>query len=177
MAALIALAALGVFAAGVTAGIVGVVTVAIRREETNLTLTSEAPDHLTRARRWLNGVYVRLPRRTAAGPAPAPATGGPTRRPAGRHAQPISGPHPRTPAAYPTAQEAVMNPTHRTRRLSLPLAGLAAAALALPACQSAATAASHTPHHRAAHATVQQTRTGLTVTDRHDLAKLKRDLF
>jgi hypothetical protein len=66
MAALIALAATAVFAAGVTAGIVGVVSVAIRREEKNLTLTSEAPDTVTRAGRRLNGVYVRAPRRTAA---------------------------------------------------------------------------------------------------------------
>lgn len=66
MAALIALAALAVFAAGVTTGIIGVVTLAIRREENNLTLTREAPDHLTRAGRRLNGVHVRAPRRTAA---------------------------------------------------------------------------------------------------------------
>jgi hypothetical protein len=73
MAALIALAALAVFAAGVTTGIVGVVTVAIRREETSLTLTSEPPDHITRAGRRLNGVYVRAPRRTAADPQAAHA--------------------------------------------------------------------------------------------------------
>jgi len=66
MAAQIALAAFAVFAAGVTTGIIGVVTVAIRREERNLTLTSEAPDPVTRAGRRLNGVYVRAPRRTAA---------------------------------------------------------------------------------------------------------------
>jgi hypothetical protein len=66
MGALIAVAALGVFAAGVAAGVVGVVSLAIRREEKNLTLTSETADHLTRAGRWLNGVYVRAPRRSAA---------------------------------------------------------------------------------------------------------------
>jgi hypothetical protein len=66
MAALIALAALGLFAAGVTAGIIGLVSVAIRREDKNLTLTSQPPDHVTRAGRWLNGVYVRAPRATAA---------------------------------------------------------------------------------------------------------------
>ena len=65
MTALIALAALGLFAAGVTAGIIGVVSVAIRREEKNLTLISEPPDHVTRAGRWLNGVFVRAPRGTA----------------------------------------------------------------------------------------------------------------
>jgi hypothetical protein len=66
MAALIALAALAVFAAGVTTGIIGVVSLAIHREEHHLTLTSEAPDHLTRTGRRLNGVYVRAPRRTPA---------------------------------------------------------------------------------------------------------------
>ena len=72
-----------------------------------------------------------------------------------------------------------MNPTgrtHRTRRLSVTLAGLAAAALALPACQNTATAAGHKPHH-ATHAVVQQAQNGLTVTDLQDLAKIKRNLF
>ena len=68
-----------------------------------------------------------------------------------------------------------MNPIHRTHRLSVTLAGLAAAALALPACQGTATAASH--HHHATQASVQQTQNGLTVTDLKDLAKMKRDLF
>ena len=67
MAPLIALAAIGLFAAGVTAGIVGVVSVAIRREEKNLTLTSEATDPVTRTGRWVNGVYVRAPRRADVG--------------------------------------------------------------------------------------------------------------
>jgi hypothetical protein len=56
MAALIALAAIGLFATGVITGIIGVVSVAIRREERNFTLTSEAPGNVTRAGRWLNGV-------------------------------------------------------------------------------------------------------------------------
>jgi hypothetical protein len=64
MAALIALAAIGVFAAGIAAGIIGVVTVAIRREERNLTLTSAPTGYLTGAGRWLKGVYVRTPRHT-----------------------------------------------------------------------------------------------------------------
>ena len=63
MAALIALAAISVFAAGIFAGIIGVVTVAIRREERNLTLTSGPTDTVTQAGRWLNGVGVRTPRR------------------------------------------------------------------------------------------------------------------
>ncbi len=66
MAGLIALAAIGLFAAGVFAGIIGVVSVAIRREERNFTLTSEATDSVTRAGRWLNGVYVRTPHSAAA---------------------------------------------------------------------------------------------------------------
>jgi hypothetical protein len=67
-----------------------------------------------------------------------------------------------------------MNPIHRTRRLSITLAAIAAAALALPACQGTATAASH---HHAAHAAAQPTQSGLTVTDLKDLAKMKLDLF
>ena len=69
-----------------------------------------------------------------------------------------------------------MNPTHITHRLSVTLAGAAAAALALPACQGAATAASHR-HHHPAQAVVQQAQNGLTVTDLQDLANIKRDLF
>jgi hypothetical protein len=66
MAALIALAAIGVFAAGIFAGVIAVVSVAIRREERKFTLTSQAPDNVTSAGRLLNGVYVRAPHRTAA---------------------------------------------------------------------------------------------------------------
>jgi hypothetical protein len=65
MAVLIALAAVGLFAAGATAGVIGVVCVAIRREDKNLTLTSQATDRITRAARWLNGVGVRAPHRSA----------------------------------------------------------------------------------------------------------------
>jgi hypothetical protein len=67
MALLIALAAIGLFAGGVTAGIVGVVSVAIRREEKNLTMTSEATGPVAQAGRWVNGVYVRVPRRSGVG--------------------------------------------------------------------------------------------------------------
>jgi hypothetical protein len=62
MVPLIALAAIGLFAAGVIAGIVGVVSVAIRQEEKNLTLTIEATNAVARAGRWVNGVYVRAQR-------------------------------------------------------------------------------------------------------------------
>ena len=66
MNALILFAAIGLFVAGATAGIVSVATLAIRREEKYLTLTSAATDRLTRAGRWLNGVGVRAPCRPAA---------------------------------------------------------------------------------------------------------------
>ena len=66
MAALIALAALGLFAAGAAAGIIGMVSVAIRREEKMFTLTSAAPGQVIRAARLLNGVSVRAPRHAAA---------------------------------------------------------------------------------------------------------------
>jgi hypothetical protein len=66
MNTLILLAATGLFAAGTITGIISVVTIAIRREEKNFTLTSAAPDHVTQAGRWLNGVGVRAPRRAAA---------------------------------------------------------------------------------------------------------------
>jgi nitrate reductase gamma subunit len=67
MAALIALAAICLSAAGVVAAIIGMVAVAIRREDRNLTLTSEAPDTVTRVGRWLTGLYVRAPSRSATG--------------------------------------------------------------------------------------------------------------
>ena len=60
MATLIALAAIALFIAGAATGIIGVVCVAIRREDRNLTLTSQATDNVTRAGRWLNGVHVRF---------------------------------------------------------------------------------------------------------------------
>ena len=66
MAALIALTVIGLCAAAVFAGIIAVVSMAVRREENNLTLTSEATSTVMRVGRWLNGVYVRAPRRTAA---------------------------------------------------------------------------------------------------------------
>ena len=57
-----------------------------------------------------------------------------------------------------------MNHTHGTRRLSVTLAALAAAAaLALPALQGTATAAVHRPlHHHAARITAPQTPNGGT---------------
>ena len=67
MAALIALAALCLFAVGALAGITGVVALAIRREDRNHTLTPDAPDPVTHAGRRLTGLHVRVPSRTATG--------------------------------------------------------------------------------------------------------------
>jgi hypothetical protein len=64
MSALIALGP-ALFAAGAFASIIGMVTVAIRREERNFTLTRKAPDVTTRAARHVNGVYIRAPRPAA----------------------------------------------------------------------------------------------------------------
>lgn len=66
MTGLIALVAIALCAAGAFAGLIGVVSLAIRREETNLTLTGEATGTAVRVARRLNGVYVRAPRRAAA---------------------------------------------------------------------------------------------------------------
>ena len=66
MAALIALAAAGVLALGAFAGIIGMVSVAIHGEEKSRTLTGETTGNVIRVGRWLNGVYIRAPRRTAA---------------------------------------------------------------------------------------------------------------
>ncbi len=65
MTPMIALAAIALFAAGAVAGIIGLVSLAIRREEKNHTLTSEATGPVTLAGRWVNGVYVRALRGAA----------------------------------------------------------------------------------------------------------------
>jgi hypothetical protein len=66
MAASIVLAVIALYAAGVLTAVIGVVSVAIRREEKNLTLTSAATGKVVRLGRRLNGVYVRAPRGAAA---------------------------------------------------------------------------------------------------------------
>jgi hypothetical protein len=88
MAALIALAAIAVFAAGIFAGVIRVATVAIRREERNLTLTSGSTDTVTRAGRWLNAVYVRSPHRSPPMPGPANVRHAGARYPVGGPAAP-----------------------------------------------------------------------------------------
>src|SRR5689334_7581542 len=89
MAVLIALMAVCLFAAGAAAGIIGVAVVAIRREERNLTLTSDAPGQVASAGRWLNGLYVRAPAAPPVtrskrwpGPRDSPASDTPSRSPA-----------------------------------------------------------------------------------------------
>ena len=66
MAALIALAVIAVLAAGAFAGIVGMVSIAIHREEKNHTLRAEATGTVMRVGRWLNGVHIHAPRGKAA---------------------------------------------------------------------------------------------------------------
>ena len=68
MTALIAFAAVGLFAAGACTGILGVVSIAIHLEDKHLTLTRGATGFVTRAGRWLNGVHVIWDPRRAAGP-------------------------------------------------------------------------------------------------------------
>lgn len=63
MAVLIALVAFGLFTAGVTVGVIGIVCVAVRREDRLLTLTREPANNVALAGRWLNGVGVRAPGR------------------------------------------------------------------------------------------------------------------
>ncbi len=50
---------IGIFVAGVAAGIVVIVSLGIRREERDLTLTGRAPDRKSQGARSLTGLYVR----------------------------------------------------------------------------------------------------------------------
>jgi hypothetical protein len=59
----IALAAISLFAAAVFAGLIGVVSAAIRNEDNNHALTSQAPGNLTRVGRRLTGLHVVRPLR------------------------------------------------------------------------------------------------------------------
>ncbi len=58
MAVPIALAAISLLAAAVSAALIGLVSVAIRKEDKNHTLTSQPTGTLTRAGRRLTGVHV-----------------------------------------------------------------------------------------------------------------------
>ena len=68
MTALIAFAAVGLFAAGACTGILGVVSIAIHLEDKHLALTRGATGFVTRAGRWLTGVHVVRAARHSAGP-------------------------------------------------------------------------------------------------------------
>ena len=59
MALVVALVAVAVFVSGVVAGIMGVVAVAVRREERVHSMTGKASDPVTRAGRWLIGLWTR----------------------------------------------------------------------------------------------------------------------
>jgi hypothetical protein len=54
----VALTAITLFVAAVLAGLIGVVSVAIRKEDKNPTLAMKAPDNLTRVVRRLTGLHV-----------------------------------------------------------------------------------------------------------------------
>jgi len=58
MAVPIALAAISLVAAAASAGLIGMVSVAIRKKDKNLTLTRQAPDTLTRVGRRLTGAHA-----------------------------------------------------------------------------------------------------------------------
>jgi hypothetical protein len=60
------LAVIGLCAAGLFTGIVAVVSVAVRWEEKNHTLTGAATSKMIRMGRRVNGVYIRAPRDNAA---------------------------------------------------------------------------------------------------------------
>jgi hypothetical protein len=61
MAIPIALAAISLLAGAVSAGLVVVVSVAVRKEDRNFTLTSQATGNLTRMGRRLTGAHVLRP--------------------------------------------------------------------------------------------------------------------
>ena len=60
MVALAVLAAIGTLMAGTIVLAIVLMSVAIHREEKHLSLTSEAPDELTQAVRWVTGARARL---------------------------------------------------------------------------------------------------------------------
>lgn len=57
--AAVAIIIIGIFVAGAAAGIVVIVSLGIRREERDLTLTGRAPDRKSQGARSLTGLYVR----------------------------------------------------------------------------------------------------------------------
>jgi hypothetical protein len=59
MAALIAIIVIGMFAAGTVVGIIAIITLGIRREERDFSLTRRAPGRMSQGARSLTGLYVR----------------------------------------------------------------------------------------------------------------------
>ena len=54
----ITLTAISLFTAAVLAGLIGVVSVAVRKEDKVPLLATKAPGHLPRMVRWLTGLHV-----------------------------------------------------------------------------------------------------------------------
>jgi hypothetical protein len=61
MIAAVLIIAVAIFAAGVAAGIIAVVSLGSRREERQMSLNRAAPDQLTKAARLLTGLHVSHP--------------------------------------------------------------------------------------------------------------------
>jgi hypothetical protein len=57
--ALIVLVTLALFFVGIIVGVIAIVSVAVRREERDLTLAVDAPDRMSRGARRLNGLSTR----------------------------------------------------------------------------------------------------------------------
>jgi len=58
MTVAVTLTAISLFVAAVLAGLIGVMSVAIRKEDKSLALATKAPDNLSRVARWLTGLHV-----------------------------------------------------------------------------------------------------------------------
>jgi hypothetical protein len=58
MTVAVTLTAISLFVAAVLAGLIGAVSVAIRKENKNLILAAKAPDNLSRVVRRLTGLHV-----------------------------------------------------------------------------------------------------------------------
>jgi len=59
MAAAIVVISAGIFVVGIMVGIIAIVSLGVRREERDFSLTREAPDQLTRGARAMTGLWVR----------------------------------------------------------------------------------------------------------------------
>jgi hypothetical protein len=59
--AFVAIVTCVIFISGAVTGVIGLVSLAVHREERNHTLTGTPPGYMARAARRLNGVHVRIP--------------------------------------------------------------------------------------------------------------------